>query len=335
MMKLLFVDEEPEILSIAELHLKKFGNYEIITALSVKDALVLLKDYRFDAIISDYEMPETDGLTFLKKIRESMPAVPFIFFSGKGREEVIIEAFRSGADGYVQKGKNPFAIFAELSHQIQNAVSRRKVEDELRIKEYAIENSINGVAIADYDTSEIIYVNKAALEIFGYLREEISLMKTTDFLSEADYPSLKKNLTESLEEKNYFIGELKVKKKDGSDLFISISITSLLPDQNSAKMLFISFVDVTEKIEASEESLQFILEASRRIREPVSLIGQSLEDLSAEIDSSGIDPEILNMKIRVLMNNARQVVRNMNDLNMAVANANERINEDYKKYLIK
>ncbi|MBN1431903.1 MAG: response regulator [Methanomicrobiaceae archaeon] len=335
MMKVLLVDEEPEILSIAEIYLKKFGDYEFKKALSAKEALDLLRNEKFDAIVSDYEMPEMDGLEFLKLIREEMSLIPFILFSGKGREEIIIEAFRSGADGYVQKGKDPLANFGELSHQVEIAVSRRNAEIELRTKEYAIEHSINGLSIADYDTGQIFYANAAALDMFGYTLDDLSTLSTAEFLADGNYDELKTSIMKSLDEDNYFIGRIRVKRKDGSDFHISVSITTLLPDELvTRKMIFISFIDITSVVRSEEEFLDFILEASRRIRKPVSLIGQSLEVLAEDIDA-GTDPEIMKLKILVLIKNAGQIVNNLNELNMAVTEAHGTISEEYKSFLVK
>ena len=74
---------------------------------------------RYDAIISDYQMPEMDGITFLKELKASGNTTPFIIFTGRGREEVAIEALNEGADFYLQKGGEPKSQFAELAHKIR------------------------------------------------------------------------------------------------------------------------------------------------------------------------------------------------------------------------
>jgi PAS domain S-box-containing protein len=335
MIKVLVVDEEPEILSITEIYLKKFGDFEIKTSLSAKEALALLEEEKFDAVISDYEMPEMNGLEFLKTVREKKSLIPFVLFSGKAREEIIIDAFRSGADGVVQKGQNPVANYAELSHQVKISVSRRKAETELRTKEYAIENSINGISIADYESGRILYANHSALEMFGYSYNDLSSMNLSDFLAGEKKSELNKKIAETLGEKDSFIGRLRVKKKDGTEFSISVSITTLLPDELvERKMIFISFIDLTEMVKSEEEFLEFILETSRRIKEPVSLIGQSLETLVDEI-IGGADPYAMKLRILVLIKNVQQIVRNLNDLNEAVTGAHRTISEEERNFLVK
>ena len=74
-------------------------------------------------------MPEMDGIEFLKIVRGRGDKTPFIIFTGKWREEVVIEALNSGADFYLQKGGEPKSQFAELSNKIQHAVSTGRLTE--------------------------------------------------------------------------------------------------------------------------------------------------------------------------------------------------------------
>ena len=86
----------------------------------------------YDAIVSDYQMPGMDGIGFLKEVRSSGNTVPFILFTGRGREEVVIQALNEGANFYLQKGGDPIAQFAELSHKIQIAVEHHRSAEKIR-----------------------------------------------------------------------------------------------------------------------------------------------------------------------------------------------------------
>lgn len=129
--EILFIDDDPDLLDIACQYLEREGEYSIITSQSALSAINLINEYSFDIIISDYEMKRMDGIALLKHLREKGDTIPFIIFTGKGREEVVIEALNGGADFYLQKGGHPIAQFAELSNKIHYAVSRRRAEKEL------------------------------------------------------------------------------------------------------------------------------------------------------------------------------------------------------------
>ena len=65
-------------------------------------------------------MPGMDGIGFLKRVRASGNTIPFILFTGRGREEVVIQALNEGANFYLQKGGDPDAQFAELNDRFRS-----------------------------------------------------------------------------------------------------------------------------------------------------------------------------------------------------------------------
>ena len=69
--RVLYVDDEPFLLDIGKLFLERDGTFTVDTFTSVSEALTRLKMERYDAILSDYKMPEMDGITFFKQIRAS------------------------------------------------------------------------------------------------------------------------------------------------------------------------------------------------------------------------------------------------------------------------
>jgi DNA-binding response OmpR family regulator len=135
MYSVLCVDDEPRLLEVTKLFLEDGGKFKVTTTTSAREALERLNTVPYDAIISDYQMPGMDGIEFLKKLKASGNTLPFIIFTGRGREEVAIDALNNGADFYIQKGGDPTAQFAELSDKIRYAVSKRQYEKNLEVNE--------------------------------------------------------------------------------------------------------------------------------------------------------------------------------------------------------
>ncbi|PKL68036.1 MAG: hypothetical protein CVV30_11880 [Methanomicrobiales archaeon HGW-Methanomicrobiales-1] len=138
----LYVDDEPALLDLGKKFLEHDGLFAIETTPSSIEVLALLKKRDYDGIISDYQMPEMDGIALLKKVRSQYPDLPFILFTGKGREEIVIQAFDAGADYYVQKGTDIQSQFRELSHKIIRAVEKRRAERALKVSEERFRNVV-------------------------------------------------------------------------------------------------------------------------------------------------------------------------------------------------
>jgi len=172
----LYVDDEPGLLEIGKLFLEKKSSIRVDTAISAIDALKVLDTRSYDAIISDYQMPGINGIEFLKKTRKRYGDIPFILFTGKGREEVVIEAINFGADFYLQKGGAADSQFAELAHKVRQAVKRRRAEsglqDALLFNREVIEGAGEGFIVFDQDLRCIIW-NRFMEQLTGIPSDEM------------------------------------------------------------------------------------------------------------------------------------------------------------------
>lgn len=166
MISLLYVDDEPELLTLGKLFLEREGEFSVTTTTSSPDVLSLLTTNTFDAIISDYQMPVMDGIELLKQVRGRDITIPFILFTGKGREDVVIEAINNGADFYLQKGGAARPQFAELRHKILTALERRRAIDALKDSEQKLANIINFLPDATFaiNTEGIVIAWNMAIE---------------------------------------------------------------------------------------------------------------------------------------------------------------------------
>ncbi len=179
---ILYVDDEEALLDITQISLEKNEDFSVSTALSANDALRSMKDRAFDIIVSDYQMPGMDGIAFLKAVREQFGDIPFILFTGRGREEVVIEAINNGADFYLQKGGDVRSQFAELSHKIRQAVARRRAEHSL------IESEKRLADIIDFLPDATFAINREGIIIaWNRAIEEMTGCPATAMLGKGDY----------------------------------------------------------------------------------------------------------------------------------------------------
>lgn len=131
LIRVLHVDDEPFILDVTRTYLERTGKIEVETASDPAIALTSLGLKSFDAIISDYEMPEMNGINFLKKVRALGYDIPFILFTGRGREHVVIEALHNGATFYLQKGGEPRSQYTELANKVIHAAEKFRTHSKL------------------------------------------------------------------------------------------------------------------------------------------------------------------------------------------------------------
>ena len=174
MISVLLVDDEPALLDITQIFLEKDGKMSVTLAESAKDALAMLGAGTFDIIISDYEMPQMNGIEFLKAVKAQGLEIPFIIFTGRGREHVAIEALNLGASFYLQKGGDPKSQFAELRNMVMQAVRRKKAEEEVLLNQARLQALIDLHQMSGSDVHELcLYAMEKAIDLtrstIGYI----------------------------------------------------------------------------------------------------------------------------------------------------------------------
>jgi len=103
-LRLLIIEDNPDDEALVLLAIRKGGfNVEHVRVDNRDDLLTALKNRDWDIVLSDYQMPEFNGLAALKIVKQRNMDLPFIVGSGTIGEEVAVEAMRSGAQDYLMK----------------------------------------------------------------------------------------------------------------------------------------------------------------------------------------------------------------------------------------
>jgi two-component system chemotaxis response regulator CheY len=139
--KILIVEDEPISLRLLEITLRKW-NYEIVATSDGKEAWEVLQSPEApNLVISDWIMPDMDGLELCKRIREAeRPGYTYlILLTAKGKKEDLIQGLEAGADDYLIKPFDP----EELRYRIK--IGERIISLERRILQLANTDSLTGV----------------------------------------------------------------------------------------------------------------------------------------------------------------------------------------------
>lgn len=307
--RVLHVDDDPSILEITQLMLMDIeSSLKIDNARSVDEAFKKLATGHYDVVVSDYEMPQKDGLDFLKELREQHNKIPFILFTGKGREEVAIKALNLGVDGYFNKQGSPETVYGELCYGIIQTVDHKQDEEALIKNETALKNSEEQYRVYTENSpvaffvvnseGKYIQVNNAATKLLLYTKNEFLKMSIADILFEKDISiGLKQFAT--LKETGESRIEIALKRKDGTSVYVILNSTRL---PNGNMMAFCQNINENRKTQEKALLLSSIVEDSND-----AIIGKTLNgsitswNTSAERIYGYSEDEALGKSIQMLV----------------------------------
>jgi PAS domain S-box-containing protein len=274
-LKVLLVEDN---LSDAELilhQLRRAGfQPEAVRVDTERDLLAALNP-AFELVLSDYQLPQFNGLRTLQLVRERALQVPVIIVSGTIGEDVAVEALRLGAVDYLLKDR-----LSRLGPAVTNALEQRRlraekhaVDEALRLSEAHLSNLLDNASeaiISIDEDSTIILFNRSAEKMFGYRAEEI-IGQSLDWLIPAALVSIHRQhahdfLNEAKDDDRLALHlvkmgrELTSRRKDGSEFPSEISLSRLIEQGRITVTAIVT--DVTERKQA-EDSLR-IAEANYR-----------------------------------------------------------------------
>jgi len=273
------VDDDSQSLDLTKYFLEKEDKLEVDVATSAQSAIDKISRAHFDVIVADYQMPGMNGLELLKALRSNGTPVSFILFTGKGSEDVAIEALNNGADFYLQKGGDPKSQFAELSNMILRSAGRRTAQDLLRESEQRfrefLSNAHLAAVILDKD-GNIDFINEHLLKLTGHLGEDLLEKNWFDLFVPEDIRKDSRQMfedgvrTKKLLFPRPHVNEIMTKSGERRSLAWD---STILFDQEGNVTGTASLGEDTSKTPLSDEGLRPDEEMLKRLNEKLGLLG--------------------------------------------------------------
>ncbi len=111
---IMLVDDEPDIREVAKLALSKIGGFNLIVCHSGEEAFQSLQTSQPQLILLDVMMPEMDGPTTFKKLRDHQIRTPVIFMTAKIQKAEINDYLEMGAIGIIPKPFDPISLSSDI-----------------------------------------------------------------------------------------------------------------------------------------------------------------------------------------------------------------------------
>ena len=294
--KILTIDDEKSIRESFKNFLEDY-NFEVFEAGNGKIGLEINDKEKPDLILVDLRMPEVDGLDVLEKVTKTSPDTPIIVVSGTGVINDVIEALHLGAWDYLLK---PIEDLSVLMHAVNKCLERAKLlkenkkyqehleseilerTQELRESEqtyHEIFNSTNEAFIVlCAESGNIIDVNKAMLELFGYSYAEILKLSLTDLSAGNDFSNKEEILIKVKQtfETGSQIFEWNAKTRDNKYFWVEINLKYTKIRGRSRILAVIR--DITKHKQAED--------AIRKLNEELEL---RVKDRTAELQATNVE----------------------------------------------
>ncbi|MCX6278821.1 MAG: response regulator [Bacteroidetes bacterium] len=340
--RILFAEDEAVHYIMAVKILQHEGlDFESVRVEARNTFLDAIESFCPDLVITDYMMPDFNGMDVLKLTRDYNQSIPVIILTGAISEEIAVECMRLGASNYVLKNnliRLPFAVKEALKkreavEEASTAIQHLK-ESESRLN--TITNAAGDAIIMLDENGLISFWNPAAEKIFGYSREEAVGQDLHTLIVPENYRKIFSTKFPAFQQSGQgaAVGktlELKGIHKNGSELTISLTLSAvkiqnrwhavgIVLDISERKKFEFELIAAKEKAEASDKlKTAFINNISHEVRTPLNgILGFS--ELITQDSLSNEEKEQFRSLIKVSSTRLLNTITNYMDIALLMSN---------------
>jgi PAS domain S-box-containing protein len=273
--RLLHVDDDPALTELTATYLEREDErIRVTTATGPDEGLDVLTADDIDCVISDYNMPGTNGIEFLEAVRRVYPDLPFILFTGRGSEEIASEAISAGVSDYLQRGGGADK-YALLANRGVNAVQKRRNERARERDQVIIAEATDAILVVGPDAA-VQYATPSTETVMGRAAADLRGTDASELIVPADRPRVMAAFAALVADPGgHRTVEFRHDRPDGTRIWIEARGRNLL-DRDPVDGVVIYGRDVTERKEREAR-----LEQQSRIIEQAP-IGIAVSDPSRE-----------------------------------------------------
>jgi PAS domain S-box-containing protein len=262
-LRILILEDMPSDAELMVYELRQAGIAHTSRRVADREPFVAaLKENCPDLILSDFHLPNFDGLEALALAQATCPDTPFIFVSGAMGEEVAIDALKRGATDYVLKDR-----LSRLGPAVERALREAEERRERRQAEAALKesegkyrllvNNLPGVVYKGYVDCAVDFIDEKVEELTSYPRREFDTrnLKWNDVLVADDHQKFKEAFRRGLKESGSYVREYRIRRRDGEIIWIQDRGQIVSGPDGQVDYISGVFFDITERRRA-EEALQ-------------------------------------------------------------------------------
>ncbi|QLH76500.1 response regulator [Halosimplex rubrum] len=221
----LCVDDDRDYLALVAAHLSEHDDLSVRTETAPADALDHLD--AVDCVVSDYDMPGTDGLEFLSDVRERAPTLPFVLFTGSERAD-IAEGFPESTWTEFLRKNSPATTMSVLAGRIRRLVHHHRTMRTAERTLTAIEATGDGVAVVTPD-GDFSFVNRVFASRFGAAPDDLLGRPWRECFPDDEVERLESTALETVRDDWQWTGGT-VCETDGGDTFTAQTRVAGLDD---------------------------------------------------------------------------------------------------------
>jgi PAS domain S-box-containing protein len=273
-LKIIFAEDNEADAELVLRQLRREGFKIDATIVDTEEAYLAGIHAGLDLIISDYDMGGFSGLHALELLKKRGLDVPFILVSGTVGEELAVEAIKNGASDYLMKDR-----LARLGSAVTQALEQCRLRRERAQMDSFLRQSQNDFRLLfeanpmpmwvyDQETLRFLAVNDAAVQHYGYSREEFLGMTIKDIRPAEDMPRVISSLSGGSTSDMIATAAWKHRKKNGEVIFVEITPHEFMFGGRPARLILANDVTVQrESVLALSESEQRFRQLAENIAE--------------------------------------------------------------------